>query len=114
MLGTKIQEIMSREELEKHLMENEAVIVCAGRLGPMCIPVYKAMEQMEQEKQFSNIKFLTVDFDTDAAIPVITSEKCRGFMGLPFTAYFKDGEVINATSSIQSRTQIEENIRNNY
>lgn len=114
MLGTKTQEIKSKEELQKHVKDNDAVIICAGRLGPMCIPVYKAMEQMEQEGQFGNVKFLTVDFDSEAATPVRDSEKCSDFRGLPFTAYYKNGEIVHATSSIQTKAQIEENIESVY
>jgi len=31
-------------------------------------------------------------------------------MGLPFTAYYKNGKMVHATSSIQSRMQLEKNI----
>jgi len=111
MLGTKVKEITSREELENLVKENENALICAGRLGPMCIPVYKAMEQMENEEQFSHVKFYTVDFDTNAAMPIRNDSMCAGFMGLPFTAYFKQGKIVHATSSIQSRAQLEENIK---
>ena len=110
MLGTNVQEIMSQEELETHVAENDAIVVCAGRMGPMCIPVYGAMEQMEKEEQFGNVKFMTVDFDTAAAIAIINADKCHGFMGLPFTVYYKNGQMVHATSSLQSRTQLEESI----
>lgn len=112
MLRTKVTEIKSMEEFESAVNDNKNVIICAGRLGPMCIPVYKAMEQMEQEEQFKDIKFLTVDFDTPFATPIRNHEKCRRFMGLPFTGYYKNGEMVHATSSIQSREQLENNIDN--
>jgi thioredoxin 1 len=30
----------------------------------------------------------------------------RGFMGIPFTIYYKNGKVVKATSSIQSKQQV--------
>ena len=66
MLMTGIQEIETTSELEKIISENENVMVCCGRMGPMC----------------------------------------KGFMGLPFTVYYKNGEMVKATTSIQSRDQI--------
>ena len=32
---------------------------------------------------------------------------CRGFMGLPFTVYFKNRVVVKATTSIQTQDQVE-------
>ncbi len=110
MLGTNVREIESKEEFNSHVNENETTVICAGRRGPMCVPVYGAMAQMEKEKKFSEIEFRVVDFDTNAAMMIRTHEKCRNFMGLPFTVYYKDGEIVHATSSIQSRKQIEEHL----
>lgn len=33
--------------------------------------------------------------------------ECRGFMGLPFTVYYKNGAVVKATTSVQRQDQIE-------
>jgi len=110
MLGTNVTEIKSPAEFEEYVANNDSLVICAGRLGPMCIPVYIAMEQMEKEEKYKNVKLLTVDFDTASAIAIRTNEKCRRFMGLPFTAYYKSGKMVHATSSIQSRMQLEKNI----
>ncbi len=110
MLNTNVKEIKSPEEYEEYVNNNDSLVICAGRLGPMCIPVYIAMEQMEKEEQFKDVKLMTVDFDTASAIAIRKNEKCRNFMGLPFTAYYKNGKMVHATSSIQSRMQLEKNI----
>jgi len=31
---------------------------------------------------------------------------CRGFMGLPFNVYYKNGQMVKATTSIQDKEQI--------
>ncbi len=104
MLQTSIHEIETAAELEQITKENENVMVCCGRMGPMCLPVYDIMEELEEERP--NTKFYSMGFDTDEASPIRDASLCRGFMGLPFTAYYKNGKMVQATSSIQDREQI--------
>ncbi len=103
-LQTVIHEIESATELEKIISENENVMVCCGRMGPMCIPVYDVMEELEEER--SDVKFYSMAFDAPEAQIIRNTPECRGFMGLPFTMYYKNGEVTAATSSIQNMQQI--------
>lgn len=104
MLQTAVHEIETAAELEKIINENENVMVCAGRMGPMCIPVYDAMEELEEE--YTNVKFYSMGFDTPEAAPIRNAPMCSGFMGLPFTVYYKNGTMVKATTSIQNRAQI--------
>jgi len=104
MLQTAVHEIETATELEKIISENEKVMVCCGRMGPMCIPVYDVMEELESERH--DIKFYLMGFDTPEAAPIRTAPMCRGFMGLPFTVYYKNGKMVHATTSIQNRKQI--------
>jgi len=46
-------------------------------------------------------------FDTPEAAPIRNAQMCRGFMGLPFTVYYKNGQMVKATTSIQNREEIE-------
>lgn len=104
MLQTEIQEIESADELQKIISENDNVMVCCGRMGPMCIPVYDAMEELEEERE--NVKFFSMAFDNPEAHVIRNAPEAKGFMGLPFTMYYKNGKVAHATSSIQSMDQI--------
>ena len=72
----------------------------------MCVPVYDIMEDLESE--YTNVEFRDMLFDSPEAHVIRNLPECRGFMGLPFTVYYKNGEVVAATSSIQSREQITE------
>jgi thioredoxin 1 len=103
-LQTAVNEIESADQLEKIINENENVMVCCGRMGPMCIPVYETMEELEEERE--NIKFHSMAFDSPEAAIIRNAPLCNNFMGLPFTVYYKNGEMIKATSSIQNRQQI--------
>ncbi len=104
MLHTNLHEIESAAELEKFTSENDNVMVCCGRMGPMCIPVYEVMEELRDER--TNVKFAVMAFDNPEASVIRNAPESKGFMGLPFTMYYKDGKVAHATSSIQSMAQV--------
>lgn len=104
MLKTNLTHVLSEAEHAELLNNNENVMICCGRMGPMCIPVYEVMEELEDE--YKNIKFADMEFDSPDAKVIRNLPECRSFQGLPFTVYYKNGKVVKATSSIQSRDQI--------
>jgi len=105
MLQTNLKHLESKDDFKNALGGNENVMICCGRMGPMCIPVYSAM--MEIEKSYPHVAFYDMDFDNRAADQIRSLPECANFMGLPFTVYFKKGKVAAATSSIQTKAQIE-------
>lgn len=104
MLQTNLHEIETAAELEKMIKENENMMVCCGRMGPMCMPVYDVMEELDEER--TDVKFAVMAFDSPEAAAIRNAPECRGFMGLPFTVYYKNGKVVHATSSIQNMQQV--------
>lgn len=106
MLQTNLKELQTEVEFNKFLEENENVMVCCGRMGPMCIPVYDSMEELEEDGEYENLKFTVMDFDNPEAHVIRNAPECRGFMGLPFTMYYRNGKVVDATTSIQSKEQV--------
>ncbi len=112
MLGTNLKHLETTQEAEALVKEAENVMICCGRMGPMCLPVYAAMEELESE--YSDVKFADMDFDIPAASFIRDLPECASFMGLPFTVYFKNGKVVKATTSIQSREQIEEILKQEF
>ncbi len=111
-LQTRLKHIHSEDEFTQALEENPSVIICCGRMGPMCLPVYAAMEILKE--QFQQVAFYDIPFDHPEAHVIRDLPECRGFMGLPFTVYFKNGEVVKATTSIQSQDQVEAILKANY
>ena len=83
-------------------------MICCGRMGPMCVPVYDIMEGLENK--YENVAFYDMAFDSHHANVLRNHELSRTFMGLPFTFYFKNGKAVQATSSIQSKKQVKENL----
>lgn len=104
MLYTNLKHIESAEQHAKILEENENVMVICGRMGPMCIPVYGIAEQLE--KEYPNVQFFDMEFDIPDAHVIRNLPEVRGFMGIPFTIYYKNGKVVKATSSIQTKDQV--------
>ena len=104
MLDTNLKHVESHEEIEELLKNNANVMVCCGRMGPMCFPVYGIMEKLEQKH--SHVQMRDMDFDIPVASFIKSLPECRSFMGLPFTVYFKNGRVVKATTSIQNEKQV--------
>lgn len=104
MLNTNLTHVLSEQEHAKLLQENENVMICCGRMGPMCIPVYEVMEELEGE--YTKVKFADMEFDTADAKVIRNLPEVRGFQGIPFVIYYKNGKVVKATSSIQNREQV--------
>ena len=104
MLHTNLKHILTADEHKKFIEENDNVMICCGRMGPMCIPVYSAMKALE--RNYPHVKFADMEFDSPEAHVIRNAPQCKGFMGLPFTVYYKKGVLVKATSSIQSGEQI--------
>ena len=104
MLYTNLKHIERAEEHAQILNENENVMVVCGRMGPRCIPVYGIAEEIEDE--YKHVKFCDMEFDNPQSQVIRTLPEVRGFMGIPFTIYYKNGKVVKATSSIQTRAQV--------
>jgi len=106
MLNTNLTHVTTEKEHSDLINNNENVMICCGRMGPMCIPVYEVMEDLEGE--YKDVKFADMAFDALDARVIRNLPEARSFQGLPFTIYYKNGKVVKATSSIQSRDQITE------
>jgi thioredoxin 1 len=104
MLQTNLQHLFSAKDLEETIKSHENVMVCCGRMGPMCIPVYEVMDELQGE--YSHVAFRDMEFDTPDAAAIRNLPECSSFRGLPFTVYFNNGKVVKATSSIQNRDQV--------
>jgi len=104
MLYTNLKHIESAEEHAQIINENENVMIVCGRMGPMCIPVYRIAEELENE--YPHVKFYDMEFNNPESHVIRSLPEVRGFMGIPFTIYYKNGMVVKATSSIQSKEQV--------
>ena len=104
MLYTNLKHIETAADHARVIGENENVMVICGRMGPMCIPVYGIAEELEDE--YTHVNFFDMEFDNPESHVIRNLPEVKGFMGIPFTIYYKNGKVVTATSSIQSIGQI--------
>ncbi|MBN2352429.1 MAG: thioredoxin family protein [Spirochaetales bacterium] len=112
MLNTNLKHLMTEEDVARAIKEHASVMICCGRMGPMCIPVYRAMEKLEN--RYPRVAFRDIDFDSPAADGIKALDECAAFMSLPFTVYYKEGRVAAATSGIQSEKEITERIERSF
>ncbi len=103
-LQTALAHVTTAAELEEIISSNENVMVCCGRMGPMCVPVYEVMDEIQDE--YSHVKFYDMMFDSPESAVIRNLPECAGFAGLPFTVYYKNGKVAKATTSIQGMDQV--------
>jgi len=106
MLQTNLTHILTADEHKQFIEQNENVMICCGRMGPMCVPVYGIMEELEGE--YGHVEFADMEFDNLESHVIRKAPECADFMGLPFTVYYKNGNIVKATSSIQTMGQIRE------
>lgn len=107
MLKTNLPHLESVDDFKAMLESGKKFAVVCGRMGPMCIPVYDAMENLQPK--YEDIKLMDMFFDGPTAAKTIRAlPETRNFNGLPFTVYFSGGKVVAATSSIQTKAQIKE------
>ena len=105
-LPTNLKHVTTGAELTSLINAEENVMVCCGRMGPMCVPVYGAMEELEKSGKHDHVQFRDMAFDSPEALSIRRLPEAANFRGLPFTIYFKNGRVAEATSSIQDKNEI--------
>ncbi len=105
-LQTNLKHIASDKDHTDVINNNENVMVCCGRMGPMCTPVYAAMKEIEND--YPDVEFNDMLFDNPYAAVIRDLPEARGFMGLPFVVYYKNGKVVRATTGIQSKEQVKQ------
>ena len=106
MLQTNLKHVDTDSAFKEVIENNENVMICCGRMGPMCLPVYKIMKTLEDK--YKNVVFCDMDFDDSAGHNICSLPETQRFRGLPFTVYFKNGKPAAATTSIQNKEQIME------
>jgi thioredoxin 1 len=47
-----------------------------------------------------------MEYDNPESYVIRNLPEVRGFTGIPFTIYYKDGKVVKSTSSIQTKDQV--------
>jgi len=104
MLYTNLKHIENAAEYTSAISDHEYVVVICGRMGPMCIPVYRIAEELEQTYQ--HVRFYDMEFDNPESSIIRILPEVRNFKSIPFVIYYKNGNVVNATAGFQSREEM--------
>lgn len=112
MLDTNLKHVTSKQEFDQLLAENENVMICCGRMGPMCLPVYAVMEKLEPK--YPHVAFRDMAFDSPVSTVIRGLPEARYFNSLPFTVYYRNGKLLKATSGIQNKQQVVEILNSEF
>jgi len=104
MLYTNLKHIESAVAHAEIINANEDVMVICGRMEPMCVSVYRIAEELEDE--YKHVKFFDMEFDNPESHFIRSLTEIHGFTGIPFTIYYKKGNIVKTTFGIQSKAQI--------
>jgi thioredoxin 1 len=104
MLYTNLKHLESAAELQQAVRDHEHVMVVCGRMGPMCIPVYRIAEELETD--YPQVHFYDMEFDNPESAAIRALPEVSGFMSIPFTVYFRRERVVKATAGIQTKVQV--------
>lgn len=104
MLYTNLKHIESAAEYERVVSESESLLIICGRMGPMCIPVYRVAEKLESA--YPHVLFYDMEFDNPESQVIRSLPEVSAFMSIPFMVYYKKGEVVRATSGLQTEEQV--------
>ncbi len=104
MLYTNLKHIESAAEQVEIINENSQVVIICGRMGPMCIPVYRIAEELETE--YKHVKFYDMEFDNPESDIIRSLPEVQEFSSVPFIIWYKNGKVVQSTSGIQTKAQV--------
>lgn len=105
MLYTNLKHIESAAEYAQIISENENVMLICGRMGPLCIPVYRVAEELEEK--YTHVKIFDVEYDHPELYFFHDLPEVQDFPEYPFTLYYKNGKIVKATAGIQTKAQVE-------
>jgi thioredoxin 1 len=104
MLYTNLKHIEKETDFRKAIHEHENVIVICGRMDPVCIPVFRIAEELENE--YSQVRFFDLESDNPESQMICGMPEVMGFTRLPVTFYYRNGQNVKVTSDIQSKEQL--------
>lgn len=112
MLYTNLKHVESASEHSAIVNENEHVMVICGRMDTQCIPVYRVAEELEHE--FPLVKIYDMEFDNPESHVIRDLFEVQNFFNIPFIIYYKNGEIVKATSGIQTKSRIKAILKNEF
>lgn len=106
MLYTNLKHIETAAEFKRTIAESSQVVIVCGRMGEFSIPVYRVLEDLQEE--YPEVKFFDMEFDNPESHVV-----CELFAEIPeakvpFLLFYENGELAFRTWGTKTKEQIEE------
>ena len=104
MLYTNLNHIENVEEYNEIISNNENVVLICGRMGPLCIPVYRIIEELEDK--YRHIKFYDMEYDNPQSFFFHTLPEISHLMEIPFIVCYKNSKIVHTTEGLQNQAQL--------
>jgi thioredoxin 1 len=104
MLYTNLEHIETADEFIRLIGENENAVVTCGRMGPLCVPVYRAIEELGNE--FAHVKFYDMEYDNPEFYFFHALPEVQGLEEIPFTVFYRNGKAVKSVAGMQSKVQL--------
>ncbi|HEY3373162.1 MAG TPA: thioredoxin family protein [Prolixibacteraceae bacterium] len=104
MLYTNLKHIESAYKLSQIIHENQQVVVICGNMGPGSIPVYRITEELED--QYAHVKFYDLEYENPELTVIRSLPEMSTFKEIPIVIYYKNGDIVKATSGLQTKAQV--------
>lgn len=106
MLYTNLNHIETSAEFQQIIAESSQVVIVCGRMGEFSIPVYRVLEDLQEE--YSEVKFFDMEYDNPESHVIcnlfIDSPEAK----VPFLLFYENGELAFRTWGTKTKEQIEE------
>lgn len=112
MLYTNLKHIESAADHAKVIHENENTVIVCGNMGPLCVPVYRVAEELENS--FKHIAFYDMEYEHPETYVIRNLPELTHSTGLPLVLFYKSGKLRTVISGNQSREQITPLIENMF
>ena len=104
MLYTNLKHIESASEYNLVIHTSDNVMIICGRMDTNCVPVYRIVEELEGE--YNQTGFYDMEFDNPESDVIRNLPEVSGLMSIPFSIYYRKGEIVQTTAGIQTKDQI--------
>lgn len=110
MLYTNLNHIENENDFRRAISENDHVVVIYGRMDPLSIPVYRIVEEVENE--FLAVKFFDMEMDNPDLLMLPELQEVKNGPMAPVVICFSYGKVASISSNVHSSIEILEIVQN--
>ena len=96
MLYTNLKHIETVDEFHQIIGRFDNVLVCCGRMDPLCVRAYNTIEKLEGA--YPHVAFFDMEYDNPQSNVVCKQMENPSREALPLFVFYKKGELVNVHS----------------